>query len=244
MRIVFINILMTGILSLGMFFAEKYSATVYVMVLLICVTAAIEGIFCLAISKVMAKAASYTTLTFGDIIREIGKNWTHGMLFGLIGLFAGGIAYFSISYYLSFKSIAGLGAAALIFWISIIFFLAFQWFLPIRSQVDAFFLKSVKKSFVVFFDNVGFSIFMCVILAGALYLSSILYWLIPGIGVLILFQNEAFRLRLYKYEWLERQTELDPKEARKAVPWGELISKDYEITGNRTLRDLLFPWKY
>ena len=74
-------------------------------------------------------------------------------------------------------------------------------------------------------------------------LSVFLAFLIPGLAGIALAQTNAFRLRLYKYDWLEQHTDLTPKEARKHIPGGELIAEDRETLGPRSFKSFIFPWK-
>ena len=74
-------------------------------------------------------------------------------------------------------------------------------------------------------------------------ISVVLVLLMPGFAWVILSQNESFRLRMYKYDWLEKHPELEFKVARKSVPWGELIAEDYETVGHRSFKSFIFPWK-
>ena len=123
--------------------------------------------------------------------------------------------------------------------------LALQWFLPIQAQLGNKFKKTLKKCFIIFFDNIGFSVFMflyTLILAGISYFTATL---IPGFAGILLSYNNAFRIRLYKYDWLEEhEEELKQHGKRKVrIPWGELIADDRETLGPRTLKSFIFPWK-
>jgi hypothetical protein len=61
----------------------------------------------------------------------------------------------------------------------------------------------------------------------------------PGPGGLLLFLDEALRLRIFKYDWLEA----NPDANRRKIPWEALLIEEREKTGNRTLKGLIFPWK-
>ena len=61
-------------------------------------------------------------------------------------------------------------------------------------------------------------------------------------GVLLA-QNEAFRLLMHKYDWIEKHPELEYRVARKAVPWAELLANERETLGDRSLLHFIFPWK-
>ena len=60
-------------------------------------------------------------------------------------------------------------------------------------------------------------------------------------GIMITNMN-AFRLRMYKYDWLEVNPDLTMEE-RKDVPWDALIAKDKKTLGPRPLKSFIFPWK-
>jgi hypothetical protein len=61
--------------------------------------------------------------------------------------------------------------------------------------------------------------------------------LLPGPGGLLLFLDEALRIRLLKYDWLEANP------GRKKIPWNTLLEDDREKTGSRSIKGLIFPWK-
>jgi hypothetical protein len=63
--------------------------------------------------------------------------------------------------------------------------------------------------------------------------------LIPGITVVLLAHQVALKLRLYKYDYLEANTEVN----RKNIPWAELLYDEKEKIGTRTIKGMIFPWK-
>jgi hypothetical protein len=124
--------------------------------------------------------------------------------------------------------------AGLLFWSLVITALALQFFLAGMNRLDTKCRKTFKKCFIILADNTGFSLFC--MLAG-LILSALLVTFPVG---LILFTDEALRLRLLKYDWLEAHPDA-PHRAR--IPWDTLLSSDRETTGTRSWRDFVFPWK-
>ena len=60
-------------------------------------------------------------------------------------------------------------------------------------------------------------------------LSVFLFMLLPAPSGILLAQTNALRLRLYKYDYLERHPELQTRSERKDIPWDELIREDKEI---------------
>jgi uncharacterized membrane protein YesL len=130
-----------------------------------------------------------------------------------------------------------------IFWVAVVCALALQWFMPIRSQLDARFGKCLKKCFIIFFDNPGLTFFLALYSLILLILSCVLVFLLPGFAGLILAQNELFRIVMLKYDWIEAHPGMTLREGRKQVPWGELIAAEDEKVGHRTFRNFIFPWK-
>ena len=74
-------------------------------------------------------------------------------------------------------------------------------------------------------------------------LSVLLIGLTPSIGGISIAKQNALRIRLYKYDYLEEHPELKTKKERRQIPWEELIYEDRETLGPRKLRSFLFPWK-
>ena len=65
----------------------------------------------------------------------------------------------------------------------------------------------------------------------------------PSLAGISINKANALRLRLYKYDYLEKHPELTTKRDRKEIPWDELIQEDRDTLGPRKLRSFLFPWK-
>lgn len=149
------------------------------------------------------------------------------------------ITSIAVPFYVQIDNIFGLAALVFLFWASVIWLLASQFFLPIRSRLDTSIKKILKKCFLVFFDNPGFSIAMAI---GALLLSAVslpLALLIPGPAGVMLWLQSGFKIRLMKYDYLEEHPEAD----RRKVPWDALLIDEQQKVGKRTLKGMIFPWK-
>jgi hypothetical protein len=175
--------------------------------------------------------------------RDLGSFLRRGLA---PGLQAGGFLVFGyivlsvgLPFYLRMGGILGALAAGVIFWCSVIAVLALQYYIPLRARLGGGLRKNLRKSFLIFFDNPGFSIFLFLYGAVSLALSVVLAFLIPGFAGLALAQNVALRLRLYKYDWIEEH----PEANRRQAPWDELLEEDRELVGKRTLKGMFFPWK-
>jgi hypothetical protein len=112
-----------------------------------------------------------------------------------------------------------------------------QFYLPGRDRLGSGPLTIIKKCFFIFFDNTLFCILVGAVSLAILALSLPLFMLLPGPAGLLLFLDEALRLRLLKYDWLEEHP------GHRKIPWDILIQDEREKTGNRSLKGLIFPWK-
>jgi hypothetical protein len=56
---------------------------------------------------------------------------------------------------------------------------------------------------------------------------------------MLLASSDAIKLMMYKYDYLEAEADAD----RKHIPWDELLYEERESVGNRSLKNMIFPWK-
>jgi hypothetical protein len=191
----------------------------------------------------LKKVSDYGFFGFGDFFRNLKAGWPAGILMGLLALGLWALAIWVIPFYLSMNSLIGLLLGALIFWTLVIACLALQFFFPIRARLDTKLSKIFKKCFIVFFDNPGFCIFSFFYNLLALGLSAVLAFLFPGPAGILLHLDEALRLRLLKYDWLEANPVEGGAVKRRKIPWDALLIEERERTGSRSFRNFIFPWK-
>jgi hypothetical protein len=183
--------------------------------------------------------SDYGSFGFAEFFQNMKLAWPAGLVSGLLVFLIVMLGTTVIPFYLNLNSLFGLFLSAVIFWTLVVGILSFQFFPAIRSRLDTKILKIIKKCFLIFFDNPGFSIFCLIIAAISLALSMFLAFLFPGPAGILLFLDEALRLRLLKYDWLEA----NPDANRRKIPWDALLIDDREKTGTRSLRNFIFPWK-
>jgi len=61
----------------------------------------------------------------------------------------------------------------------------------------------------------------------------------PGPAGAMQWMQSAVKLRLLKYEYLER----NPQSHRRRVPWNAVFVEEQRLVGPRSLKSTLFPWK-
>jgi hypothetical protein len=199
----------------------------------------------LAAAALSLRAVSdYGAFGFGDFVRNLKAGWPAGILMGVLVFILWALVWVVIPFYLAMNSLIGLLLAAVIFWTLVVAALAFQFFFPIRARLDAKLFKVVKKCFIIFFDNPGLCIFSFFYNLLALGLSVFLAFLFPGPAGLLLYLDEALRLRLLKYDWLEANPAAGNEgKRRRKIPWDAILIDERERTGTRSFRNFIFPWK-
>jgi hypothetical protein len=196
-------------------------------------------IYLAAAAASLRALSDYQGFGFGEFFAHLKTAWPAGLVMGAI-VFAGVlVATVGLPFYLSMKSPVGLIFAAFIFWLLVIAILALQFFFPIYFRLGDRIPKALKKCFIIFFDNPGLCFFALAHNTVIGIISLLLAFLAPGPAGILLFLDEAFRLRLLKYDYLEA----NPDANRKHIPWDALLIDERERTGTRTLRNFIFPWK-
>lgn len=165
--------------------------------------------------------------------------WKQNLTLSIITVIELAALFIGFPFYLSIGGVPGLIGAVTIFWVVIFWTLAAQYFYPAGFQLTGGIKKQLKKTFMIFFDNTGFSIFLGLHTLFLLVVSFLTAFLIPGIAVILLSHQIALKLRLYKYDYLEENPETD----RKHIPWEALMMEEKERLGTRTLKGMIFPWK-
>jgi hypothetical protein len=229
------------ILVLAIFFllAPLFLSIFPLFIATIAIGAALLAVYTGAVSKMCAAIADYRQPGFSDFYGFIKESWASSLLLACVVLAYGFIVTVAFRFYGGLKNLAGPLAVAVLFWVTVAGALAIQYFFPIQARLDRSFRKIARKTFLVFFDNPGFSIglFLSAILVAAISVFTAL--LLPGVSAVLLLWNVAFKLRLYKYDWIEQNPEAD----RRRIPWDALLVEDRERVGKRTLKGMIFPWK-
>ncbi|MCK5672257.1 MAG: hypothetical protein KAH95_02715 [Spirochaetales bacterium] len=167
------------------------------------------------------------------------KYWKSAAAISGVSIFQIAALIIGFPFYFSIGGLPGLVGLVTIFWISVLWWVAVQYFLPVASQLETSIKKQFKKSFILLLDNTFFSIFLGLYTVVILGLSFFTALLIPGITVILLAHQVALKLRLYKYDYLEENSEA----SRKNIPWEELLFEEKERIGTRTIKGMIFPWK-
>ena len=199
----------------------------------------------LSAAAISLKAVSdYGSFGFADFWANIKAGWKAGVAMGIAVFMLVLMITFVLPFYLDMHSLVGLMLAAVIGWTFLLTLVSLQFFFAIRARLDTKTKKIFKKCFIIFFDNQAFSIFCLLHTIVMTILSLFTFGLLPGPAGALLFLDEALRLRLLKYDWLEANPQTEPTRIRRrSIPWDAILIDEREKTGTRTLKGLIFPWK-
>ena len=217
--------------------------SVPLMIALILFSAVIISTLALASGEVAASAANFASAHIADFFRAIPSCIVDGILFGLVLGVAGSASYVCIPFYFAQKTLIAVFIGSMFVWLVVFTLLSLQWFVAIRSLMHNDFKKCLKKCFLIFFDNVPFSLFMVLYNFFLTLLSVFFLGLLPSLSGITLAQVNALRLRLYKYDYYEAHPELKTAKEKRYIPWDELLQNDKETLGPRSFKSLIFPWK-
>ncbi|WP_461253224.1 YesL family protein [Treponema sp. R8-4-B8] len=228
----------TAIPILPLLFPNIFGSNLLVIVFAILGTL-ICSIYLATAAFTIKSISDYGTFTFSDFLANLKTAWPAGIAMFVFLFIIYIVVSIVIPFYAAMASLIGLALSALLIWVLIFAFLSFQFYFAVYARLGANIMKSFRKCMLISLDNTGMSIFLFIHNILALMISVIFVFMFPGpIGVL-LYLDEALRLRLLKYDYLEANPEAD----RKKIPWDALLIDEREKTGNRTLKNFIFPWK-
>ncbi len=192
-----------------------------------------------AASLVTRDVTDYRSAQFRDFLRYLRETWPTSLLLGGITLLHILVLMVALPVYSAMGGFLGLLALVFLFWASVIWIFSSLYYFPVRARLDRKPGKILRKCFILFFDNTGFTITLFLGTVFILLASGFTAFLLPGLGAILLWQNVGLKLRLYKYDYLEEH----PEANRRQIPWDVLLLDDRERVGKRSLRGMIFPWK-
>ncbi|MDR2768289.1 MAG: hypothetical protein LBB82_08200 [Treponema sp.] len=218
--------------------AVIFAARLFLMLLHLC-----------ASSRCLKLVSDYRAFGFADYFAALKHAFKPALVLALAGAAGGFLSLIGIPFYLALGNFTGAAAAFFGAWLLLFCAAALQFFPALYFRLESRPLYAVKKCFLVFFDN---PLFCLASLAVTLPLCVLI---LPCPSFPLLYLDEALRVLLFKYDWLEaRRGEADSEKSagrlplakdprRRKIPWKEILAEEDEKTGVRTWRDFLFPWR-
>jgi len=198
------------------------------------------SIYLATASYTIKSVSDYGTFTFGNFIGNVKNAWPAGLAIGAFIFLLFFIITVVLPFYLEVEPpLLGLALSAIVFWATIFSLLSFQFYFTAYARLGSKVKKTFKKCLLIALDNTWLAVFLVINNTIALLISIIFAFMFPGPVGILLYLDEALRLRLLKYDWLEA----NPGANRRKIPWDELLIDERERTGTRTLKNFIFPWK-
>jgi len=197
------------------------------------------SLWCSVAAHAMTAVAGSGTFRAGELRAAFSAGWVPGLQFGAMVSIAALLALVVFPFYSSIGSFFGLFATSLAFWLFLCLVLTLQYFLPWRAANGGTFSMALRSSFVLFVDAPLFSLILAIDGLFCIAISPLVAFLLPGPAAAVLAGCEAVRLRSYKLDWMTKTGS-----AKGRGPWAELLATDVEALGERTLKQLFFPWTH
>jgi hypothetical protein len=220
---------------LPLLFGESWQATLASVFLAVVLLSLYNG----GVAYLAKEMAFYQRPDFRELFVSIRSAFPQSLILGVINASHLLLLTLVVPFYYQLGGVMGLAALSLIFWISVAWWLASQWFYPLMVQLPGKTTVLLKKCFLLLFDNPGFTFFMAIHGTITMLISIVTALLMPGMSSVVMARQGALRLLLYKYNYLEENPEAD----RKKIPWDALLIEEQELIGRRTLKGMIFPWK-
>jgi hypothetical protein len=241
-RIVLINIGFLAVTAIPVFLprlASLFISSPFLDAGLIAVGILLCSIYLSAAAHSLKSISDYGIFGFLDFLKSFKAAWPSGIVMGLFVVLLFLMISIVIPFYMSLESLFGFLLGMVVFWAVVFAVLSFQFYFTVCARLSPNLKKAFKKCMLISVDNTGLAIFLFLHNVVGLILSVFLAFVFPGPAGVLLYLDEAVRLRLLKYDWLEAHPGAD----RKKIPWDELLVEEREKTGTRTLKNLIFPWK-
>jgi uncharacterized membrane protein YesL len=237
-RIVILNLGFILVLAVIVYLPLLFRAAPPLFAVALALGVALLFVYSGVVAKLTSMIADYDRPEFSSFLPALRATYASSLLFAALNIALIFLLSVAFPVYGRIKSLVGPLASSFLFWVAVFWVLALQYFFPIQARLDRKFRKIIKKMFLLLLDNPLFSIglFIGTVLIAVLSVFTAL--LLPGIASVFLWWNVALKLRLYKYDYLEKNPE-----SRKTIPWDALLTDDRERVGKRTLKGMIFPWK-
>ncbi|MFA5570660.1 MAG: hypothetical protein ACOX0W_08005 [Sphaerochaetaceae bacterium] len=226
-------------------FAALYGAWELLDSSLLLATLAVVGVLVLyslfsgVTSSLLLEVVHYRKVDFSSFSETFSTMIKHSLVYAL-ALIVLGAMIFVISFYFLIGHLIGTIIAFMLVWVSLLTLLALSYYFPLAifMKQDGP-LKTLKKSYIIAIDNIGFSVFFGIYRLFNMIISLFFATTLPGFSGDVLSQMVALKLLLYKYDYLEE----NPDAHRKHIPWESLLVEEEELIGERSIKGMIFPWR-
>jgi len=194
-----------------------------------------------AVSCVTKDITDYKKPSFKSFVAYVKETYKSSLIFGILNYILLFFLLIAGKYYLgAMDNLINPIIFFFLAWLFTFWLAASQYFFALQSMFDKKVKKNIKKMILLLLDNTAFTLFT--LLLGSILilgLSVLTIFMLFGFSTILLWYNVALKLRMHKYEYLEK----NPEANRRRIPWKTLLLEDKKLVGRRTIKGLLFPDK-
>ena len=192
-------------------------------------------------AAVVHNYSDYKRESWAAFRKGIKRNIRHSLLYAVVMILMVLNILFIIPFYSAYGNIFGYFISVIMIWVEIILLLAVPYYFPLMNLLPADRpLKTLKKCFLILGGNMGFSLFFALYRLFCLAVSAFTLGLVPGVCGMQLASQDAMKLLMMKYDYLEENPDADVRH----LPWEDILYDEKEKVGPRSLKSMIFPWKY
>jgi uncharacterized membrane protein YesL len=174
-----------------------------------------------------------------DLVSGIKRNTVSGLLLSVFIFFFSFFISYAFPFYLSMNNPLGYFLLFILSWVLFLTVYTLILYFPAAARYKTATYQTLQKSFFLFTENIGYSLFLTAVTLIIFLLSAATGYLIPGFAGILLLWNVGVKIIAHKKSHLESK----PDEVNRPVPWEELLQREIDRLGKRTLRGTIFPWK-
>ena len=199
------------------------------------------SLYSLAVNATTFNYSRYKKGGFAAVKEALRYHWGHALLHFGICLLIGFSGMFIIPFYFAIGNYFGFIMGMIIFWVLVAFVFALQYFFPLCFHMEADKpFKTLRKCFLLVADNIGVTLFLLLRTIIDLALTILTATLLPGLSGMSLSRMDTVKLLMKKYDFLEE----NPEATKKDINWEDLLYEEKQLVGPRSLKSMIFPWKY
>lgn len=230
-------LILTGFLGCMSLLETHLGLSLILMALILIISCILLG----GTAEVVRGYSNYQKELWEPFAKGVKRNIGHSLVFAFVSLILSLVLVVAMPFYLTMGNIFGLIIGVVLFWLCVVAIFALPFYFPLMNLLPGDRPgKTLKKCFIIVSDNMVFSIFFFIYNLVIFAMSILTVGMIPGVVGYMLGAQDAMKLLMYKYDYLEE----NPDKKGHRVPWADLLYDEKEKIGPRSLKSMIFPWKY
>lgn len=159
---------------------------------------------------------------FRDFLHPIKTRFTHFLLKWVIDFASLSAVIIGIPYYLTILNAIGYASALICFWFGILSFLTMQFYYPLSAMMEKDSpVKTLKKSMVIMWDNLGYAFVLAFKCAIELVLTVFTAGFVPGFSGINISRACMTKFLMLRYTYMEEN-----KTDKRTTDWNLVLHEE------------------